>query len=152
MAAPPERALAQVNDFHAWKNWSPWEAREPGLKRTFSGASAGTGAVYAWSGRELGEGRMTIESSEPPARVSIKLEFLKPFTATNSATYSFVPVPGGTRVTWAMDGANNFVGKAFQLFVNMDRHIGADFERGLARMKSLAEQAPLRSVAAATVP
>ena len=152
IAAPREGAFAQVNDFHHWKNWSPWEARDPALKRTFSGAADGPGAVYAWSGnRQVGEGRMTIERVEPPARVSIKLEFFKPFAATNTATYSFVPVPGGTRVTWAMDGSNDFVGKAFHLFVDMDRLVGADFERGLARMKSLVEQAPLPSVAVAHV-
>jgi hypothetical protein len=138
---PPERTFALVNDFHAWKAWSPWEARDPAMKRTYSGASSGAGAVYAWSGnRDVGEGRMTIESSRDPSLVSIKLEFLKPFVATNTATYSFAPVAGGTRVTWAMDGANAFLAKAFHLFVSVDRLVGADFERGLARMKSAAER------------
>ncbi len=142
MAAPPERAFAQVNDFHAWKAWSPWEGMDPAMRRTHSGAPAGVGAVYAWAGNDdVGEGRMTIEESATPSRIAIKLEFLKPFAATNRATYSFVPTSGGTKVTWAMDGTNNFVMKAFGLFANMDKLVGADFERGLTSMKAVAERA-----------
>jgi len=149
MSAPPERAFAQVNDFHAWKAWSPWEGKDPAMQRTYSGAPAGAGAVYAWAGnKEVGEGRMTILSSEAPSRIAIKLEFLKPFVATNTASYSFVPAPGGTRVTWAMDGDLNFFMKAFHLFVNMDKLVGADFEKGLAQMKTAAETADTSSTQA----
>jgi hypothetical protein len=152
MSAPPERAFAEVNDFHAWKAWSPWEARDPSMKRSYSGAPSGTGAVYAWSGNGVaGEGRMTIKRSLLPSLVVIELEFVKPFAATNTATYSFEPVPNGTRVTWAMDGANNFAAKAIHLVVNLDKLVGTDFERGLSRMKTVAEQ-PQPSVAVANAP
>jgi hypothetical protein len=143
MAAPPDRAFAQVNDFHAWRAWSPWEGKDPGLKRNYSGAPAGVGAVYAWAGNpEVGEGRMTIQSSTPSSAVVIQLEFIKPFAATNQATFTFAPEGPGTRVTWAMDGHLNFMMKAFHLFVNMDQLVGADFEQGLAQMRTLAETAP----------
>jgi hypothetical protein len=141
IAAPPARAFALVNDFHAWKAWSPWEGKDPALQRSYSGSPAGVGAVYAWVGnKEVGEGRMTIEESVEASRIGIKLEFLKPFAATNRATYSFTPAAGGTKVTWAMDGTSNFMMKAFGLFMNMDQMIGPDFERGLASMKRVAEQ------------
>jgi hypothetical protein len=148
MAAPPENAFAQVNDFHAWPAWSPW------MKKTFEGAPSGVGAVYAWVGnKQVGEGKMTIEKSTPPSLIGIKLEFIKPFAATNQATFTFTPSAGGTNVTWAMDGQNNFVGKAFSMFMDMDKMIGGDFEKGLASMKSLAESAPKPSPEAAkTVP
>jgi|SRR5882724_5010975 len=150
MSAPPENAFAEVNDFHAWSAWSPWEKMDPGMKRSFDGAPAGVGAGYAWSGNDkVGEGRMTIDKSDKPSFVSIKLEFIKPFTATNKSTFSFAPTAEGTKVTWAMDGEHNFVGKAASLFMDMDKMVGGDFERGLAAMKTAAESAPKASPEAA---
>jgi hypothetical protein len=142
VAAPPETVFAEVNDFHAWTTWSPWEKLDPALKRTYEGPSSGLGAGYAWVGNhQVGEGRMTITKSEKPSQIVIKLEFLKPFAATNTATFSFVPAPEGTKVTWAMDGQNNFMAKAFHLVFDMDKMVGGDFERGLADMKAHAESA-----------
>jgi hypothetical protein len=150
IAAPAETAFAQVNDFHAWAKWSPYEKLDPGMKRTFEGAPSGVGAVYAWSGnKEVGEGRMTIEKSEP-SQIAIKLEFLKPFTATCTASFSFVPAPDGAKVTWAMDGKNSFVAKGMHLFMDMDKHVGSDFERGLAALKTLAEDTNKTNLANAT--
>jgi uncharacterized protein YndB with AHSA1/START domain len=143
IAAPPERAFSLVNDFRAWRGWSPWEELDPQLKRNYEGAPSGAGAKYSWSGNdEVGAGKMTIEQSQPPSRIQIKLEFLKPFEATNTTTFSFVPAGAGTKVIWAMDGNSNFMSKAFGLFMDMDQLVGKDFERGLAQMKSLAERSP----------
>lgn len=140
IAAPAETVFALVNDFHAWGGWSPWEKLDPGMKRSYEGAPAGVGAKYAWVGnKEVGEGRMMIEKSTPGSEVGIKLEFLKPFEATNTATFTFQKTPEGTKTTWAMDGTNNFAGKAMHLVMNIDKMIGPDFERGLAAMKTAAE-------------
>ena len=153
IAAPPENAFAQVNDFRAWPAWSPWEKLDPQMKRSHEGSPAGVGAKYAWVGNDqVGEGRMTIEKSEKPSIVGIKLEFLKPFEATNSTTFTFAPTPQGSKVTWAMDGENGFVAKAMSLFMDMDKMIGADFEKGLASMKGIAETAPKAPPAPAAMP
>jgi hypothetical protein len=152
MAAPPEAVRAQVNDFHAWNGWSPWEKLDPALQRSFDGAPSGVGAKYAWVGnKEVGEGRMTIEQSDP-SKVVIKLEFLKPFTATNTTTFTFAASAEGTKTTWAMDGNNNFISKAFHLVMDPDKMVGRDFERGLAAMKSAAEAAAKSPIAATTTP
>jgi hypothetical protein len=141
IASPPERPFALVDDFHAWAEWSPWEKLDPAMKRTFEGPASGVGAVYAWAGNgDVGEGRMTVEESTRPSAVAIKLEFLKPFAATNRTTFDFATVPEGTKVTWAMGGEFDFMGKAFSLFMNMDKSVGADFERGLASMKRVCEE------------
>jgi hypothetical protein len=141
IGAPAESAFVRVNDFHAWAAWSPWEKMDPQMKRTFEGPPAGPGASYAWAGNDkVGEGRMTMLESAKPSRVSIKLEFFKPWTATNAATFSFTPVHDGTKVIWAMDGHNNFGAKASSLFMNIDKLVGADFESGLVALKAEAEQ------------
>jgi len=139
IAAPAPSVHALVNDFHAWRSWSPWEKLDPGMQRTFEGAPSGVGAKYAWQGNgEVGAGRMTIEHSDP-ARIVVKLEFLKPFEATNTATFTFTSTARGTHATWAMDGRNNFVSKAFHLLMDMDKMVGGDFERGLRSIKAGAE-------------
>ncbi len=140
MNAPAERVHALVNSFHEWPKWSPWEHRDPNLKRDFSGPDAGTGAHYHWVGNnQVGEGRMTIVESIPPNRIEIKLEFIKPFAATNKTVFAFTPEGGGTRVTWTMNGESNFMSKAMGLFMSMDKMVGGDFEKGLADMKKAAE-------------
>jgi uncharacterized protein YndB with AHSA1/START domain len=138
--APPERVFEQVNDFHMWDAWSPWEKLDPNLQRTYSGADAGEGASYAWAGNDqVGEGKMTIVESRPGELVRIKLEFLKPFAATNEAKFTFEPEGDETLVTWSMTGHNNFMAKAFNLVMNMDKLIGANFEDGLASLKTVNE-------------
>jgi len=144
MRTPAPAAFAQVNDFNNWRAWSPWEKVDPALKRQYEGPKAGTGAVYAWQGnKDVGEGRMTITESRPGELVRIKLEFFKPFAATNTAEFSFKPAAGGTSestaVTWSMSGQNNFFSKAICLFVDMDKMVGGMFEQGLAQMKSVVE-------------
>lgn len=135
--------FAQVNDFHKWNAWSPWAKIDPAMKQTFDGAPAGNGAGYAWVGNsEVGEGRMTITESHPSDLIKIKLEFIKPFAATSNTVFTFKPEGNQTKVTWAMDGDKNFIAKAFHLFMNIDKMVGGDFEKGLAQMKAVAESAP----------
>jgi hypothetical protein len=138
--APAATVFEQVNDFHKWTGWSPWAKLDPNMKQSFEGATAGVGASYSWSGNDqVGEGRMTLTESRPNEIIRIKLEFLKPFAATNMAEFSFKPTGIQTAVTWSMTGTNNFVAKAFGLLMNMDKLVGADFEKGLAQLKSVAE-------------
>jgi len=140
MAAPPAAVFAQVNDLHNWEAWNPWQKVDPAAKNTYSGAAAGPGSTFAWQGnKDVGEGRMTILESRPNELVKIKLEFLKPFAATNTADFTFVPSGGQTRVTWAMSGKNGFMAKAIGLVMNMDEMVGGQFEKGLADLKSIVE-------------
>lgn len=143
IAAPPATVFGLVNDFHQWEKWSPWAKLDPTMKTTFEGPASGAGAIYAWVGNsDVGEGKMTILESRAPEQVGIELEFIKPMAATNTSEFSFKPEGDGTTVTWTMAGKNNFIGKAFCLFVDMDAMVGADFEKGLASMKAAAESAP----------
>ena len=140
MSAPPPVVFAQVNDFHRWEAWNPWGKLDPDARNTYSGAAAGPGAVFQWQGnRNVGEGRMTIVETRPNEIVRIRLEFVKPFAATNSAEFALRPVGDGTAVTWSMTGEHNFLAKAIGLFMDMDKMIGDQFENGLADMRAVVE-------------
>ena len=138
--APPEKIFPLLQDFHAWSAWSPYEKLDPAMKKTYSGAASGKGAVYQWEGDgQAGAGRMEIVDTAPPKRVTIKLDFTKPFESHNTAEFRLQPDGQSTRVTWAMRGPNLFVGKVMSLFINMDSLVGRDFETGLANIKTIAE-------------
>ena len=142
IAAPPEAVFAQVNGLHNWEAWSPWAKLDSAAKSTYEGPAAGVGAAFTWAGNnKVGEGRMTITESRPNESVRFKLDFLKPFKATNTAEFTFKPEGIQTAVTWSMYGKNSFIGKAVGLFINCDKMVGGQFEQGLAQMKSLAEAA-----------
>jgi len=143
ISAPAPAVFAQVNDFHRWEAWSPWAKLDPAMKHAYEGAPAGVGAIYTWVGNnEVGEGRMTVTESRPSELIRIDLEFLKPFQATSTAEFTFKPEGGQTVVTWSMAGKVNFIAKAVHLFVDMDKMIGGNFDKGLAQMKSVVEAAP----------
>jgi uncharacterized protein YndB with AHSA1/START domain len=102
----------------------------------YSGPPSGVGAVYHWKGDDkVGEGRMTITGAVENELVQIKLEFLKPWEQTSLTEFTFAPDPGGTRVRWSMSGTHDFVGKLFAIFMDMDKMVGPDFERGLNALK-----------------
>jgi len=142
VSAPAATIQAEIDDFHRWAAWSPWEGLDPAMKKTIEGPASGVGATYHWVGNDkVGEGRMTVTGLEPAAKVDVRLEFMKPWKATNQTAFLLAPEGEGTRVTWTMDGTNDFMGKAMGVFMNMDKMIGADFEKGLASLKSVAETA-----------
>jgi uncharacterized protein YndB with AHSA1/START domain len=145
IAAPSAAIFANLEDFHRWAAWSPWEHLDPQMRKTYSGPPTGVGSSYAWTGNsDVGEGRMTVLESRPNEELKVKLEFLKPFEATNTTTYTLAPNSGhnGTQVTWSMEGPNTFMGKVMSVFASMDSMVGKDFEIGLANLKRVSESAP----------
>ena len=140
--APASAVFAQVDDFHKWEAWSPWAKLDPAAKNTFEGPPAGTGAGFTWAGnKKVGEGRMTITESRPADLIRIKLDFMKPFPSTADTEFTFKPEGDQAVVTWSMAGRKNFISKAFCMFMNMDKMVGGDFEKGLANLKSVSEAA-----------
>jgi uncharacterized protein YndB with AHSA1/START domain len=140
IAAPPEKIFPLIDDLRRWRDWSPYEKKDPAMQRTLSGPPAGVGAQYEWKGnKEVGQGRMEIVESRPSHLISIQLDFISPFEAHNIAEFTLAPAGNGTRVTWALSGPSPYLSKLIGLFMNMDRMIGTDFEAGLASLKTLAE-------------
>jgi len=140
IAASPEKIFPHVNELKKWDAWSPWAKIDPNCKMTYIGPPAGVDASYSWAGNnKVGEGRLTVTESLPSNLIRLRLEFLKPFKATNPAEFKFTPEGGQTFVTWSMSGKNNFFFKVFGLFMDCDTMVGKDFEKGLASLKSIAE-------------
>jgi len=139
--APPDKIFAFINDFRRWDVWSPWEKKDPMMKRTYVNAMSGKGAIYAWDGnKDVGQGSMEITDSVAPSKVVLKLDFVKPFEGHNTVEFTLEPKGDATAVTWAMQGPTPFIGKIIHVFINMDSMVGADFEAGLANLKAAAEK------------
>jgi len=139
--APPEKVFALINDFKRWDAWSPWEKKDPAMKRSFGAATAGKGATYAWEGnKDVGKGGMEIIESAPPSKIALRLDFEQPFEAHNMVTFTLAPHDGATRLTWAMEGPAPYFAKIIHVFIDMDKMVGKDFEAGLASLKAVAEK------------
>ena len=145
IGAPASAVFERVNDFHNWEAWSPWAKRDPAMKKGYGGAPAGTRPNNTWAGNTaVGAGRTTKTPSPPSELIRIRLEMMRPFAATNTVEFAFRPEGNHTAVTWSMVGESGFIGKALGLFMNMDKMVGGDFEKGLTQMKSVAEAAAKR--------
>ena len=139
--APAEKIFPFINDFRGWAAWSPYTKLDPAMKQTFSGAQSGQGAVYEWDGSgKAGAGRMEIVESLPASKIGIDLHFLKPFEAHNKAEFTMTPQGDETEVTWAMFGPALFISKVMQVFCNLDKLVGRDFEVGLENLKTASER------------
>ena len=144
VAAPADLVFGVLNDLHQFTGvlvlfGSPLEKADPNMQKTFEGPAAGVGQSYAWSGKEAGKGKMTIEESVPGQKVGIKLEFVEPMESTATCALTLAGTPAGSVVTWSMAGNHNFIGKALGLFMDMDKMLGADIEKGLAELKSVVD-------------
>lgn len=141
IAAPPAELFGQINDLHKFQGWNPWAKVDPAAKIEYIGPATGVGAAYSWAGNnEVGEGEMTIVESKPNELVRCRMDFKKPMAATHDAEFTFHPEGDKTVVTWSMSGRNNFMGKAFGMFINCDKMVGGQFAKGLATLKSLSEK------------
>jgi uncharacterized protein YndB with AHSA1/START domain len=143
IAAPPVAVFEQVNNLRNWNAWSPWAKLDPTARNTFEGPAAGVGASFAWAGNsQVGEGKMTITESKPGELVVMKLEFIRPFAATNTTEFTFRPEGNGTTVSWSMAGKNNFLSKCVGLVMNCEKMVGSQFEEGFANLKAIVEPVP----------
>ena len=141
MKASPDKVFAVLNDFKQWGTWSPWEKKDPAMKRTFGATTSGKGAHYAWEGnKEVGKGSMEITDTTPPTRLMLRLDFMEPFEAHNNVEFALTPAGDVTTVKWAIYGPMPYISKVISIFCSMDSMIGRDFEEGLANLKKVVEK------------
>jgi hypothetical protein len=139
--APPDWVFPLLVHFQRWRDWSPWEKKDPNLRRAFGPHASGKGAIYMWQGNnEVGEGKMEIVDARTPSLVRIKLEFVKPFKAQNEVDFTLEQKGAGTEVVWSMRGHVPYFARLAHLVMDMDAMVGKDFEQGLADLKARAER------------
>jgi len=139
--AAPQAVFDLIADLTQYDQWSPWSDLDPNMTVTHTGEPATVGSGYAWTGnRKVGAGSMKITELDEPGRVSVDLKFLKPFKAENTVDWLVVPAGDGSKVTWRMTGERTFMTKVMGFFgKTMDKMVGPDFEKGLAKLKSAVE-------------
>lgn len=149
LKAAPQFVYAQIEDMHHFPSWSPWQKLDPAMQTKYSGAASGVGSVYEWEGnKDAGSGRMTITEAVPNEKVTMKLEFLKPFASTASTALTLAPEGDGTKVEWSMSGDYDFMSKVMCVFMDMDKMIGKDFTEGLANLDRVSSEAAASAQAA----
>jgi hypothetical protein len=145
ITAPPAQVYGQVYDFAKWQAWSPWAELDPNSKVTFEGPTSGPGAIMRWAGNEkVGRGAMAITEARPDEAIKIRLDFLEPMEGTSDVSFAFQPEGQGTKVTWTLDGKQGFFERLICTIMGLDveKMVGSDYERGLAKLKTVAEAAP----------
>ena len=140
ISAPPEKVFALISDLRLFNTWNPFAAMDPAQVISYEATTVGVGAAYSWKGDKSGAGRMEVAELMPAQRVTMKLDFSKPFEAHNRVYFSIQPQANGCHVTWAMSGPNAYVNKLMQVLFSMDKMVGSEFEKGLANLKALAEK------------
>jgi len=139
--APAEKIFPLINDYRRWPAWSPYENKDPRMKRTYGARTSGKGATYAWEGdSNVGAGNMSIADAIPPSKVLIKLNMVRPIEAHNDVAFTLEPQGETTTVTWDMQGSVPYLAKVMHVFIDVDKMVGNDFEAGLAKLKSVAEK------------
>ena len=142
IAAPPERLFPLIADLKAMNTWNPFVEPDPAIKIAYSGPEMGKGASHTWSGnRNVGEGSITVTEAVSPRAVAMRLVMLKPMKADNKVEFTLQPQGAGTLVTWAMSGRQPFMGKLVNVFIDCDKMVGKQFEKGLGKLKTIAEAA-----------
>ncbi|MBA2114362.1 SRPBCC family protein [Bremerella alba] len=141
MDAPPEVVFPHVNQFAAWKAWSPYEKLDPNMTTTLEGPTAGQGAVMRWAGNgNAGAGSTTIVQSEPNESIQIDLQMTAPMDCHNDVVFTFRPEGKSTVVTWSMSGKVDLMAKFFHLIIDIDKMCGDQFTEGLASLKEISEK------------
>ena len=140
--ASPEKVFPLINNMHAMNTWNPFSEADPEIKITYTGPESGNGARYEWTGNsKVGQGSIEIIDVAAPSRVALKLDMLKPIEGHNTVVFTLAPNGPGTDVTWAMSGERPFIGKVMDAVFNMDRMVGSQFEKGLDKLRAIAEKA-----------
>lgn len=136
--ASPDKVFPYLSDFHLGSHWSPFEQKDPNLARTYTGPASGVGSgVHFVGNSEVGEGQLEILKVVPNELVELKLEMIKPFHGVNLIQYRLTPDAQGSRFSWKMSGESGFPGKLMSVFIDCEKMIGGEFEKGIGNLDKL---------------
>ena len=138
--APAEKIFPLLNSPKAAMAWIPFMEPDPNVKIGYEGPESGVGAAQTWDGNnDVGKGRIEITESTPSSQVTAKLDFERPMAGSNTVVYSLEPDGDGTKMSWMMTGQQPFLGKLISVFIDCDKMVGEQFDKGLAKLKTIVE-------------
>ncbi len=143
--APADLVFSLVNNHKERDAWSPWEAMDSNMTKTYEGPESGAGAIYKWTGNDsVGTGWMEILESEPNIRIKSKLVFTEPWQSESTINWRFIQVDNSIKAVWTING--QLPGYLFWMDQSdMEEQMAPDFERGLENLKRVAEERALKS-------
>ena len=137
--ASPEALFPYINNTQKSYEWMPWAEGDSGIEIKYSGPLEGIGAKASWNGKQMGVGTSEVVESIANKVVKTKLEYTKPFEMSQFAEISLTQSTGSTLVKWSVSGHKNYFFRLMGLFMNCDKMIGGEFEKGLNKLKLLTE-------------
>jgi len=142
ISASPDKIFPLINNIHSMNTWNPFSEADPDIKITYTGPDSGKGARYEWTGNsKVGQGSIEITDVAAPSRVALRLDTLKPMEGHHTVVFTLAPNGSDTDVTWMLTGERPFIGKVMDAVFNMDRMVGSQFEKGLGKLRAIAEKA-----------
>jgi ribosome-associated toxin RatA of RatAB toxin-antitoxin module len=136
----PDKIYNNVADLNMYRDWNPWQKMEPGAKAVITGTPKTVGHKFDWEGKKIGQGSLTIKSVNPPYKVNIELQFIKPWSSIASDNWIFEDLKNGTtKVTWRNHGPLAYpMARLMGPLIN--KNLSAQFEQGLKDLKALSEK------------
>jgi hypothetical protein len=140
--ATPEVIFPYINGSQKMDEWMPWKSEDPTVVMTYSGPESGVGAITHWTSKgDMGVGTAEIIESRANQSVKTKLTYTKPMKMEQETLISLQVIPQGTVVTWMVYGESDFLSRLFRVFVNLDKEVGGQFEKGLKTLQGIVEKA-----------
>lgn len=139
--ASKEKVWKNVSSLAALDKWSPWNDRDPDMKKTWTGEDGTVGAKQSWVSdkKDVGEGSQTITGVDEPNRLSTKLEFIKPFKSQADAYVRLEGNGDSTSATWGFESKMPYPMNIMKLFMNFEKNMDKDFGSGLGKLKEMSE-------------
>lgn len=138
--ASPAVIFPHINNSKMADDWMPWKDSDPGVVITYSGPEAGVGSKSNWnSSGQMGTGEALVVESIPNQTVKTQLTYTKPFQMSQLAEITLSPAAGGTKISWSVSGTSGYFFKLMGVFMDCDKMIDGEFEKGLAKLKARVE-------------
>ena len=139
--ASQEEVFSLINDLHSWDAWSDDSGGGGTVPKTYTGPASGVGAAAEWNGSgRAGAAKMLITESVVPSKVSVQVDWIKPFRAHNLNEFTIHAQGDDTQVAWSIQASNLYAMKLIGIFVNIESQFGQHMESGLNNLKRAAEK------------
>lgn len=129
--------LENQEEFGVW-----WKA-DPKMKVSHTGTDGQPGFTTTWKSQkdDVGSGQQKIMAIQQGQRIDLELKFIEPFESTNKSFMSTQKIDTNTtRVSWGISGEMPYPGNLMMLFIDMEKQLGTDLEKGLKNLKRILEK------------